>query len=152
MKRLPIAASATLFLLCSCQTPDRRGALRQQRDAIQARLAQPSEADDQDAAPFVSLNDELGESSHSLQFYDALSADNPARIYLARQLVRGFVAQRRYSDAVLGWDGRYVNRLVVPGRSVAGIPDDSGAGNGRVFEKPRLLLLADFFEALVGTG
>lgn len=154
MKRTPIAALAALLLLTSCRTaaPDNKAGLRQQRDAIQARLALPSEADDQDTAPFVSLNSELGEQAHSLQFYDTLPVGSPARVFLARQLVREFVAERRYSDAVLGWDERYENRLVIPGRSVEGIPDDSSPETGRVFKQPRLLLLADCFEALAGTG
>ena len=85
--------------------------VRHERDAIEARLAQPAEAEDDDAAVLIRMNRELGEEPHSVQFYATLAPDNPARVFLARQLVRELVTQRRYADAVLGWDVREVNRL-----------------------------------------
>ena len=124
--------------------------LRHQRDSAEAGLAQAAEADDSDAAIFVWCNDQLGEQGHSLEFYDTLAPDNPARVFLARQLVREFVALRRYPDAALGWNGRHVNRLVNslpkpdPG-APAPLPEDSPHQNP-------LRELLDCFEALAGAG
>ncbi|MGD1032424.1 MAG: hypothetical protein ABSA05_14945 [Opitutaceae bacterium] len=144
-----IAAGAVALLLSACQTTEGSAELRQQRDAIQRRLAQPSEAEDWDAARFVLLNRELGEAPHSLDFFDTLAPDNPARIFLARQLVREFVEKGRYSDALLGWDERYVNRLINSGLRDATQPNP-GLADGR--DRHLLLQLADFFEVLAGAG
>jgi hypothetical protein len=145
---LQIAISAMALVLTSCQTANRRSELQQQRYAIQLRLAQSSEAEDEDASKLVALDRMLGERSHSVEFYDTLSSDNPARIFLARQLVREFVASRRYSDAVLGWDERYVNQLL-NSKDWAAARVDLGSNGG-----PHQLMrqLADFYEALVGAG
>jgi hypothetical protein len=144
------AVGGLALLLAACQTVDRNAELRQKRDAAQARLAQASAAEEDDATFLVSADRTLGERPHSLEFYDTLSPDNPARVFLARQLVREFVLLRRYADAVLGWDGRSVNRLfnAAKGGAAAAVLNPGGDHGHRHL----LLQMADYFEALAGTG
>ncbi len=125
--------------------------LRERRDAVQARLAQPAEAEDGDAPLYVALNRSLGERGRSLEFYDTLAPANPARVFLSRQLVREFVALRRYADAALGWDARQSNRLFNTwSKAPASTSGHAGAADD---VRSRLLQqLLDNYEALVGSG
>lgn len=137
-------------------------ALRDRRDAAEARLNAGSDARD-DVADVCALNKELGEGERTVNLYDALRKDRrlaaPLRSTFASEISEPLAKARRYADVLDLFDDpiQYVERqlqtaqMIDPAKQEAATTDDWTAKmQKRAHQSFFVGKTSPVFEALVG--
>jgi len=123
-------------------------ALRERRDAARAALdANPN--DNSAQLDFVCLNRTLGENNKSVEFYDRLPADSPARPLFGPYVFDQLLAEKRYQDAAAA---QPFSRFKQAFDSMADFAQPQPDHGKRTMANYVRLTAANELEALAGAG